>query len=124
MKSIKQVLLYGFFIWLIPFAVAVLIFPIRENDRPLFESIMPVAVAVSVVVFTVLYARKYGPVNVRTGVMLGILWFLISLVIDLFMFSAGPMKMGFVDYMKDIGITYLIMPAITIGAGYLSTVHS
>lgn len=29
------------------------------------------------------------------------------------------MKMGFVDYVKDIGITYLIIPIVTIGFGFM-----
>jgi hypothetical protein len=31
----------------------------------------------------------------------------------------GPMKMSFADYMKDIGLTYLIIPIVSIGFGYL-----
>lgn len=33
------------------------------------------------------------------------------------MFMQGPMKMSVLDYIKDIGLTYLIIPAITIGMG-------
>ena len=51
--------------------------------------------------------------------MLGILWSAISVTIDLIMFMQGPMKMSFADYVEDIGLTYLIIPAITIGFGYL-----
>jgi len=41
MNSIKWALLYGLMVWAIPFAVAMLSFPLRANDRPFFESIMP-----------------------------------------------------------------------------------
>ncbi len=103
MKSIKLVLLYGLFVWLIPFIVAFLIFPIRENDRPLFESIMPVAVTITVVVFSFLYFKKVDAAFLKEGLLLGVIWFLICIAIDLVLFSSGPMKMGFVDYVKDIG---------------------
>jgi hypothetical protein len=119
MKSIKLVLLYGFFIWLIPFIVAFFIFPIRENDRSLFESIMPVVVTISVVFFSILYFKKVDAAFFKEGILLGVIWFLISVAIDLFMFSSGPMKMGFIDYIKDIGLTYLIIPAVTVGSGFL-----
>ncbi|MBI4548129.1 MAG: hypothetical protein HY707_09120 [Ignavibacteriae bacterium] len=119
MRSFKFVFLYGFLVWLIPFIVAVLIFPIRENDRPLFESIMPVVVTLSVVLFSHLYFKKVGTAFVREGTLLGVTWFLISVIIDLLLFSSGPMKMGFVDYFKDIGLTYVIIPSITIGSGFL-----
>lgn len=119
MKSMKLVLLYGFLIWLIPFIIAFLIFPIHDSERPLFESIMAVVVTFSAVFFTILYFRKVDAAFFREGVFLGVSWFLISVAIDLPLFSAGPMKMAFVDYVKDIGLTYLIIPTVTAGMGFL-----
>lgn len=119
MHSKKRVALFGFLVWLIPFVVAFIIFPIRESNRPLFESIMPVVVAGSVVLFAILYLKKVDKNHLREGVLLGILWFAISFVIDQFMFSAGPMKMSFSEYISDIGLTYLIIPIVTVGFGYL-----
>ena len=120
MKSIKKTLLYGFLIWLIPFVVAFLIFPIRESNRALFESIMPVVITISVAFFAYQYFKKLDNNFVKEGVMLGLIWLAISFVIDLVMFMQGPMKMTFTVYIVDIGLTYLIIPAITIGFGYLS----
>jgi hypothetical protein len=119
MKSVKWALLFGFFVWLIPFIVSIAIFPFRTSDRPLFESIMPVVVTLCAVVFSVLYFKKVQNRFIREGIMIGILWLAISIVIDLALFMQGPMKMDFIDYIKDIGLTYLIIPAITIGDGYL-----
>ena len=51
--------------------------------------------------------------------MIGAAWLVINLVIDLPLFSAGPMATPLADYVKDIGLTYLIIPAVTIGMGYL-----
>lgn len=120
MKSIKKKLLYGFLIWLIPFITAFLIFPIRESNRPLFESIMPVVITASVVFFTYHYFKKLDNNFVKEGVLLGIIWLAISFVIDLVMFMQGPMKILFSDYVMDIGLTYLIIPIITIWFGYLT----
>jgi preprotein translocase subunit SecG len=56
----------------------------------------------------------------KEGILLGAVWIIISLIIDLVMFMPeSPMKMSFIDYMMDIGLTYLIIPAICIGFGYL-----
>ncbi|MHC4445003.1 MAG: hypothetical protein ACYTF1_00900 [Planctomycetota bacterium] len=118
MKSYKKALLLGFLVWLLPFVISFLVFPLKSSDRALFESIMPVAVAVSVVFFAVLYFRKVSEGFVREGILLGIIWLAISLVIDLCLFMEGPMKMPFIEYMKDIGLTYLIIPTITIGFGF------
>jgi len=35
------------------------------------------------------------------------------------MFSKGPMTMPLIEYIKDIGLTYLLIPAVTIGFGYI-----
>ncbi|MGH7675162.1 MAG: hypothetical protein ACREMV_07805, partial [Gemmatimonadales bacterium] len=53
MVSLRKALLYGLFIWLITFGVAFAIFPLRASARPLFESVMPVALACSVVALAV-----------------------------------------------------------------------
>ena len=119
MKSFRKALLFGLAVWAIPFVVAVSISQIRESDRVLFESIMPVAVVVSVVLFASLYFRNVGAAFLQEGVKLGLVWLAISIAIDLLMFSSGPMKMSFIDYIKDIGVTYMVIPAITIGFGYL-----
>jgi hypothetical protein len=112
-------LLYGFLLWLIPFIVGFLVFPLRESERPLFETIMAVTVTLAVVVLSVLYFGKTDGGYFKEGVKIGILWFLISIAIDLLMFMWGPMKMSFRDYMFDIGSTYLIYPTVTVGFGYL-----
>lgn len=119
MKSTKLALLYGFLLWLIPFIVAFFIFPLRESERPLFETIMAVTVTLAVVVLSILYFAKINSGYLREGVRIGILWFVISIVIDLLLFMWGPMKMSFLNYMYDIGFTYLIYPTVTVGFGYL-----
>ena len=101
-----------------PFVVAMLIFPLRASERPLFESIMPVALTVSVVLLACLYFKGFEGKHLKEGTMLGLLWLALSIAIDLVMFMQGPMSMPFIDYMKDIGLTYLVIPAITIGFGY------
>ena len=59
----------------------------------------------------------------REGILLGIVWLAINIVLDLLLFMEGPMKMSFTDYMMDIGLTYLIIPSVTIGFGYLLQQH-
>lgn len=119
MKSFKKALLYGFLVWLVPFVVSVLIFPIKTSLPALFESIMPIVVAICVVIFSILYFRKPGAELLKEGILLGVTWLAISITLDLLLFMEGPMKMSFTGYMMDIGLTYLIIPTITIGFGYL-----
>lgn len=119
MKSYLKAGLYGFLTWLIPFVVSILIFPLRDSQRPLFESIMPVVVTVCVVFFSGLYLKSVETGFLREGLLLGVAWFAINIVVDLLLFSEGPMKMTFADYMMDIGLTYLIIPSVAFGYGFL-----
>jgi len=80
---------------------------------------MPVVVAIATVVSTILYFKKVETNFLKEGILLGIVFFAVSIVIDLLMFSKGPMAMPFLDYVKDIGFTYLLIPSITIGVGYI-----
>lgn len=118
MTSLRKALLYGVFVWLIPFGVAFVIFPLRESARPLFESIMPVAVAAAAVIFAVRYFRGVTGGFVREGLRLGLLWLLINVAIDApLMLFGGPMFMTVAQYVADIGLTYLLIPVVTLGLG-------
>jgi uncharacterized membrane protein (UPF0136 family) len=68
-----------------------------------------------VVIFALLYFKKASSVSVWEGLTLGLIWFFISFLIDLVMFSSGPMKMPFGEYIADVGIVYLMIPIITVG---------
>lgn len=116
LKNIKLALLYGFLIWLIPFVVSVILFPIHEQDRPFFESIIPVVLVSVTIYFSIQYFKKVLSIDtIKEGFILGVLWMLVSIVIDFPLFNYGPMKMPFVNYWKDIGFTYLLVPIITAG---------
>lgn len=114
----KSAILYGIAIWAVVFIIAILAFPLRANDRPLFESIMPVALTIATVVASVKYFKKVDKNFIAVGLCLGIIWLAVNISIDLLMFMQGPMKMSLMDYIKDIGLTYMLIPAITIGFGY------
>ena len=119
MRNFKKALWYGFLLWLIPFCVAVALYAVRRDNRPLFDSIMPVVLTVCVMWLLNLYFRAAAGDSLREGVLLGGLWLQISLALDFPMFSYGPMKMTLAEYVSDIGTTYLLIPAATIGAGFL-----
>lgn len=119
MNKYLKIFLFGFLMWLIPFVVSVIIFPIHGSNRPLFESIMPVVGTSGTVVFAILYFKTINADFVREGVVIGVAWLVINLAIDLPLFLLeSPMKMSLPDYMADIGITYLLIPVITIGMGW------
>ena len=114
-KGIGWIIGSGFLVWVIPFAVSIARSSVRSNDRTFFETIMPVVLTITAVVF--LGIRKTIPCSLLSGLIVGVVWLAISIGVDLLMFMWGPMKMNFIDYMKDIGLAYLIYPAIAAGVG-------
>jgi len=118
-RSWRRALGYGFLLWLVPFVVAVALFSIRQSNRPLFESIMPVVLAACAMVALKLYLRRGAAPALGESLLLGAIWMVISLLFDWPMFSAGPMKMTLAGYMSDIGAAYLLFPVLTVGAGFL-----
>ncbi len=118
--KLKIVILYGILIWLGPFLISFLIFPLRDTNRPLFESIMPLVLTLIVVFSSVLYFKKLDRRFIREGFIIGVIWFVINILIDLILFiPESPMQMTFSEYIMDIGLTYLIIPVITVGFGFL-----
>ena len=116
MKSWKRAFGLGLLVWLVPFVVAMLAFPLREPARPLFESIMAVTVTATAVVLGLVYLKRLDRGFVREELQLGLIWFAMCILIDApLMLFGGPMKMSFGAYMADIGLTYVVIPVVTCG---------
>lgn len=119
-KYVKWIIGFGILIWLIPFLVSFVVFPLKDSNRPLFESIMPVVLTITVVIFSILFFKRVDKEFMKEGFIIGIVWFTISIIIDLFMFiPESSMHMSLVDYIMDIGLTYLIILVIPVGFGYM-----
>jgi hypothetical protein len=121
MASWRRAILLGLVVWLAPFVVACAIFSWKSSWRSLFESIMAVTLAVAVVICAVRYFRKTGALTVREAGRLGVLWLAISVLIDLPLMLSPPMSMPLGEYAADIGLTYLMIPVITVGMARAST---
>ena len=118
MKTYKWFLLSGFLVWLIPFIASMALSSVHALERVLFETIMPVILSITAVVFLMLHRKAAS--SFLQGLALGGAWLAISISLDLLMFMWGPMKMSFTDYMKDIGLTYIMYPIIAAGVGFLA----
>ena len=119
-KNLK-IILYGFLVWLVPFTVSFIIFPLRASMRPLFESIMPLVLTLIVIILAYYYLKNLETNLVKEGVLIGLSWLAINIIIDLMLFlPASPMHMNVLDYFMDIGLTYVIIPVITVGMGIMA----
>jgi hypothetical protein len=108
-----KMIAYGFLSWAIVFAGAMAMFPWRAYNRPLFESSIAVILAATTALLGAAYFGRRPNIRARDGLVLGIVWVAINLLLDLAAFSAGPMKMAPGAYFTDIGVTYLMIPVLT-----------
>jgi hypothetical protein len=122
MQLIKRAFLYGFLLWIIPFIASVLIFPLKKTDPVFFQSSLGVISMGLAVLLTVLYFRKTQG-NLREGILLGLIFAVISWFFDFLLFIWGPIKMPFIVYVKEIGIGCLLYLIIPVGFGYLLGVN-
>jgi hypothetical protein len=48
----------------------------------------------------------------KNCIITGLIWAVVNILIDLPLFSYGPMKKSLPDYFTDIGLTYSMIPII------------
>lgn len=110
----KRIAGYGIVLWLAPFAVAFALFGVRQDNRPLFESLITVIGVGCAVAASVHFFRNVQETGLAPGLGVGIAWTAISIVIDLPIFL-GVFRMPLMEYAADIALTYLAFPLITTG---------
>ena len=117
-KHVRNIL-YGFLSWLIPFVVAVFFYT-REGvltiDIFLFKTIMILVGSISAAFLLVSYFKKIDSNYLKEGIVVGIVWFSINILLDLLVLI--PMSgMSIADYVPQIGLRYLVIPVMTIMVG-------
>jgi hypothetical protein len=116
----KKACLYGFIVWLVPFIVSIGTFPLKASMPALFEELMAAVLTLCVVFLLALYFRGLRHSSFKIGIAVGGVWLLMCLVLDLLIFSWGPMQMSVWDYLTSIGPAYLTIPIIAGGCGFLA----
>jgi hypothetical protein len=118
MKSIKKALILGFFSWLIPFLFSFLFFSPKGElliNQLSFKNIMIVSASYVSAFLIIKYFKVVDKNYVKEGILLGVLWLVINLVLD--MVTIVPMGKPLGIYLPQIGLGYLMIPAMTILAG-------
>lgn len=122
MKQYLKLALFGFLAWLIPFIISIFFYDktghLVIGDIFLFKSIMIVTGSLTGAVLLVLYFSKISEKYLYHGILIGIVWLAMNWALDLLILL--PMaKLGLYDYFAQIGLRYLVMPIMSITAGYL-----
>lgn len=71
---------------------------------------------------------KYSQTNAlntaKEGLFIGLIWMVLNLILDSFIFIWGPLARPLGDYIKDIGLMYLLIPIITTAVTGIRNVDS
>jgi hypothetical protein len=94
------------------------LYPWRLDHRTLFEAAIPVVMAAANVTLMTFYLSRVSSAFLAHGAWCGVSWVAENLVCDFFAFSIGPMQLGFAEYVQDIGVTYLMIPVLTVGLAW------
>jgi uncharacterized membrane protein YpjA len=121
MKKYLKGILFGFLTWVIPFLVSFLFYTKQGTliiDVRFFKSIMFAVGSITAAFLLVSYFKKIKKDYFREGIIIGIIWFVMNIVLDLLVLV--PMSgMPISDYFTQIGLEYIVIPVISIMAGLL-----
>jgi hypothetical protein len=118
-KKYLRTVLYGFLAWLIPFVVS-FFFYTKEGkltiDVFLFKSIMIIVGSISAAFLLVSYFKRIHADYFKVGIIAGFIWFGINILLDLLVLI--PMSgMSIANYFTQIGLRYLVIPAMSMTVG-------
>jgi hypothetical protein len=116
----KRALGLGFLSWLAPFAVSVVIFPLKTSHPPLFDVVLSAVLTTMAATLGCAYLRRPGLGSFPAAAALGGLWMAVNIGLDLLLFTWGPMAMPPVKYLTDIGLSYVVYPII-LGGLYVAS---
>lgn len=115
-------LIAGVLSWLVPFLAAV---PFYSRDRTLaidlviFKSIMIVVASVTAAILIVWFFKSVSRSYTHEAVITGLVWLAMNWALDAIVL-VGILGMAVGDYITQIGIRYLMIPAIVIAAGVVA----
>lgn len=114
-----RAILYGFISWAVPLAVSFgFVDPSGQfrTDIRFFKSAMFVTATITAALLLVSYFRRVKTEPLREGLILGLLWLVMNLVLDVAVLV--PMTgMSLRDYAVQIGFGYLAIPMMTLMVG-------
>ncbi len=111
----------AFLAWLVPFVAAVPFYGPAGLmiDQQLFKSIMIVVGSITAAFLIVWCFRPVEREYTWEAVITGIVWLLANWVLDLIVL-VGLLAMPLPDYATQIGLRYLVIPAMVIAAGVVA----
>lgn len=122
MNFTLKTILYGILVWLVPFIIAIPFYSPEGAllvDVHFFKTIM---ILTGGVIGAILLIRLFSEISdqyVRKGWMIGGIWLVINWILDIGILL--PLNgMDFSTYFGEIGLRYLMIPVMSVMAGYIA----
>lgn len=117
----RRRLIGAFLTWLIPFACAIPFYG-KDGlliDQQLFKSLMIVVGSITAAILIVWCFRPVEKNYTHEAIVTGIVWLLANWILDLIVL-VGLLGMALPDYAAQIGLRYLVIPAMVIATGVVA----
>ncbi len=109
---------FGFLLWVIPFIISIPLVPLMTTDLATFKAVMTAVGGLSGMLLIVLYFKDVKEQQFREGAIVGTVWLLLNWALDIIILL--PLTNQTLPvYFTQIGVAYLVAPAMTLGTGYL-----
>ncbi len=122
MNFTLKTILYGILVWLVPFIIAI---PFYSPDGSLLVDVhffKTVMILTGGVIGAVILIRLFSEISdqyVRKGWIIGAIWLIINWILDLGILL--PLNgMDIPTYFGEIGLRYLMIPIMSVMAGYIA----
>lgn len=114
----RRRLIGAFLTWLIPFVCAIPFYGPNglTIDLQLFKSLMIVVGSITAAILIVWCFRPVEKNFTHEAIVTGLVWLLANWILDLIVL-VGLLGMTLPDYAGQIGLRYLVIPAMVIAAG-------
>ena len=109
---------YGFIVWVVPYVSAIPLLGVMESDPIFFKTLMIVIGGLVGAICAALYFLKVEKDFLKEGIVLGLVWMIVNWLLD-FGALLPLSKMPYGQYFAEIGLRYLVMPAMTVPIGYV-----
>lgn len=111
----------AFLTWLVPFACAIPFYSPTGLviDQQLFKSIMIVVGSITAAILIVWCFRPVEKNFTHEAIVTGFVWLLANWILDLIVL-VGLLGMTLPEYAAQIGLRYLVIPAMVIAAGVVA----
>jgi len=122
MNRIVKAILFGLFIWFLPFIVSVLVWDMETNSPSVgtewFYALMAFTGTVAIAISVCFYFRDVSKKQaVREGWTAGLIWYVTPVIMDLIVL-VGLFKMSLTNA-SHLLVTYVGGLAVAVGVGYL-----